>query len=193
MAEIDDLLKEIQGMQETLSKDIAGLDKKEPSQRSQSLNKCQNKLFFIQTRIGAYDLEILQLGRHYQVKHKEALGVLQAKGKELKAELDRRKAEKKDLAQRAALEEPRKLEEMNVQELIQTGDKYQEEAKKIAGRILQNIHSADQKADQINLELDKQGKQVQSAKEKAQDTQGELKRTQKYLRYFVKKFTSIKF
>ena len=125
--EIDDLQKEIHDMQETLSRDIAALDKKDPSQRSQNINKCQNKLLLIRTRIEAYELETLSLDRHAQAKYKEALGVLQAKAKELKTELDKRKADKKDVANRAALEEPKKLDDMNAQELTQTGDKYQQE------------------------------------------------------------------
>ena len=53
-------------------------------------------------------------------------------------------------------------------------------------RALQNIQSADQKADHINLELYRQEEQMQKAKEKTQDIQSELKRAQKYLKYFAK-------
>jgi SNARE protein len=186
MTEIDDLQKEIQEMQETLARDIAGLDKRDPSQRSQHINKCANKLLLIRTRIEAYELETLQLDRNAQAKHKEALGSLQAKAKELKADLDKRKADKREAAKNVALEEPKKLEEMNAQELIQTGDKYQQEGKDALQRIMQNINSADQKADHINLELYRQEEQMQKAKEKTQDIQSELKKAGKYLKYFAK-------
>lgn len=186
MTEIDDLQKEIQDMQETLSRDLAGLDKKDPSQRSQHLNKCQNKLLLIRTRIEAYELETLQLDRHEQIKHKGALEALQIRAKELRSELDRKKTDKREAAKQAAFEEPKKLEDMNGQELIQTGDKYQQQGMDALKRIQMNIHSADQKADQINLELHRQDEQMQKAKEKTQDIQSELKRAQKYLKYFAK-------
>jgi len=187
MTEIDDLQKEIQEMQEALSRDIAGLDKKDHSQRSQLINKCQNKLLLIRTRIEAYELETLSLDRHEQAKHKEALGDLQKRAKELRSELDKKKADRKDFVKTGIAEEPKKnLEDMNAQELIQTGDKYQKDGMDALKRIQMNIASADQKADHINLELYRQEEQMQKAKEKTQDIQSELKRAGKYLKYFAK-------
>ena len=52
--------------------------------------------------------------------------------------------------------------------------------------IMQNVHSANEKADHINIKLAEQGETITRATEKAQDVQSQVKRAQAYLRYFAR-------
>ena len=53
-------------------------------------------------------------------------------------------------------------------------------------RMLANIHSADQKADDINLNIHMQTEKMGQIQEKTRDIQSELKRAGKFLKYFAK-------
>ncbi len=53
-------------------------------------------------------------------------------------------------------------------------------------RMLANIHGADQKADDINLNLHMQNEKMGEIQEKARDIQSELKRAGAFLKYFAK-------
>ena len=52
--------------------------------------------------------------------------------------------------------------------------------------ITKNIHSANEKADHINLQLAEQGETIARSKEKAKDVQSETKKAQAYIRYFAR-------
>lgn len=58
--------------------------------------------------------------------------------------------------------------------------------KDAAGRILANIENANDKADTINLELQKQGEGIQKATEKARDVQSQTAIAVRYVKYFAK-------
>ena len=94
MSDLDEVQNEIRQLQDKLGQDLESLQKKDPSQRLLQLNRCQNKLITIRTKIEALDLEILQLDRQEQDPYKASLKELQTRFKDLKKNFDMKKAEK---------------------------------------------------------------------------------------------------
>jgi len=174
-------------MLETLNTDLEGLQKKDPSQRAKQVNRCQNKLIEIRTRIEAFELETLQLDKYAQIKHKETLKSLQAQYKDMKSQFDKKRAENKNEMNAAvAIPIEKNLDEMTGQELVQTGHNVQQKGQDALKRILGQVEGANTHADQINLALHAQEETIARTKEKVYDVQSQLKRAREYLRYFAK-------
>ena len=189
MSDLDELQTEIHQLQDKLSQDLDGLKNKDPSQRLVHLNRCQNRLITIRTKIEALDLEILQLDRNAQIPYKDSIKQLQTRFKDLKKQLDSKKAEKAENPANLTEEAMSKnLDDMTGQELIQAGDKYQEKGMDALNRIMGNIRSADEKADHINLAIYQQDEQIQRTKDKTQDVRSQLKKARTYLKYFAKQY-----
>jgi len=187
MSELRDLEHEIQQLQSELARDIDGIQRKDPAQRTKEINRCQNKLISIKIRIESLELETLQLNREEKAQHSEVLKQIQNTFKELKKDLDRKKGEKVVEISAITDEDSNKnLEDMDGQELIKAGDKMQRDGMDALQRIMGNIHSADQKADQINLELYRQDEQMHKIQENTRDIQSELKKAAQFLKYFAK-------
>jgi len=187
MSELRDLEHEIQQLQSELGRDIEGIQRKDPAQRTKEINRCQNKLISIKIRIESLELETLQLNREEKAQHSEILKQIQSTFKELKKDLDRKKADKVvEISVITDEDSNKNLEDMDGQELIKAGDKIQRDGMDALQRIMGNIHSADQKADQINLELYRQEEQMHKIQESTRDIQSELKKAAKFLKYFAK-------
>jgi len=189
MTEIADLERDIKHMQDNLQRDMDNLHKKDPSQRMKQINRCQNKLAEIRTRVEAYELEILQFDRNTKNTYQETFKTLQDRYKNLKKELDKKKMEKVETESRLVTEEDttnRNIDDMDAQTLIKHGEKVQQQGKDALDRIKKNVISADQKADHITMELHRQKEVTDRARDKAKDVQSELKKSKSYLRYFAR-------
>ena len=131
MNELDNLEKELRRLLSDFRKDIAVLEKGDPSQRMKQTNRCQNKMLEIRTRIESLELEMLQVDRQLQTAHRGAMKDIQNEFKELKNEFDRKRVDKIDIEGRSGTEEEwtKNLDDMTGQELIKAGDKYQQSGK----------------------------------------------------------------
>lgn len=94
MGDLDLAEKNIIQLIDTCNKELKGLTKKNPSERLKQINRCQNRLAEIQVRIDDFGLEILQLDKTLQPRYDQALKSLQKQYKELRKELNLKKAEK---------------------------------------------------------------------------------------------------
>lgn len=192
MADISTFEKEAIQFMDACSNDLKKLKKKDaPSQRIKQISIVQNKIAEIKIKIESYELEILQLDRLAQAGYKESLKNVQSRFKELKNELAAKKAENtaEDPKNQNPLTEgllSKKFGDMDDVELVKIGEEYQAKQKDAAGRILANIENANDKADAINLELQKQGEGIQKATEKARDVQSQTAIAVRYVKYFAK-------
>lgn len=93
MTDIDNFEKDITLLLDTCTQELKNIKKKDPSQRLKQINRCQDKAVEINTRIEDYELEILQLDKIAQVPYREKLRKLQQRYKELRTELNAKKAE----------------------------------------------------------------------------------------------------
>jgi len=93
MSELNHLEKEIERLIEECNRELKGLTKKDPSQRLKQINKCQNKIAEIKTRVEDYGLEVLQLDKGEQPKYKSTLDNFKKSIKNLRNDLDAKKAE----------------------------------------------------------------------------------------------------
>lgn len=75
---------------------------------------------------------------------------------------------------------------MNAQELVERGDKTQEEMFKMLDDMDMTLEQGLALADQINLELDRQIEQLDRMTSKVDDTSTALRRAEKQLGYFKK-------
>jgi len=187
MSDLNHMEKEIGELIESCTKELKGLTKKDPSQRLKQLSRCQNKIAEIKTRVEDYELEVLQLEKGEQPKYKSTLDNFKKSLKTLRSDLSTKKAEKggdgNPLTEGLLSKE---LDQMNDIELVKVGDEYQQKGKDAVGRILANIENANQRADNINLELQIQDEKIQKATEKAKDVQSQTKIAMQYVKYFAR-------
>ena len=126
MNELENLEKELSNLLEDFKKDIAGLDKGDPSQKMRQASRCQNKILEIRTRIESLELEMLQVDRQTQASHRGRLKEIQNEFKELKNEFEKKRADKELEGRSGTDEEWTNIDNMTGQELIKAGDAYQQ-------------------------------------------------------------------
>jgi len=187
MNELDSLEKELSQLLEDFKRDIATLEKGDPSQRMKQTNRCQNKILEIRTKIESLELEMLQVDRQTQNSHRGTLKNLQNEFKELRNEFDKKRVDRIDIEGRSGTEDEwTNIDNMTGQELIKAGDRMQKTGKDALQNIMRNIESANEKADHINVEIARQDEVITKTKEKTLDVQSELKKAGAYLRYFAR-------
>jgi len=187
MSDLDSAEKAINLLLETCSKDLKSLTKKNPSERTKQISRCQTKMAEIQIRLDDYGLEVLQLPKDEQPKFEAVSKGLQQRFKELKKELSIRKEEKggdgNPLTEGLLSKD---IDQMNDIELIKMGDDHQQKGKDALGRILINVESANQKADNVNLALQMQEDKITAATEKVKDIQSQTQIAMQYVKYFAR-------
>ena len=94
MNDLNNIEKEIGQLIETCTKDLKSLTKKDPSQRLKQLNRCQNKVAEIKTKLEDYELEVLQLDKEEQPKYKSGIDALKKSFKALRNDFNAKKAER---------------------------------------------------------------------------------------------------
>ena len=94
MSDLDLAEKTITQLIDTCNKELKGLTKKNPSERLKQINRIQNKVAEIQVRLDDFGLEILQIDKAEQPKYEASQKNLQQRYKELKKELNLKKAER---------------------------------------------------------------------------------------------------
>lgn len=184
MADIDDFDKDINEQLEEVEKDLEVLDKREPSQRLKLVNRCEQKIASTQMAIESYELEIHSLSKSQAVPYKESLRKITERMAKIKRIIDSRKDES---STKNTLFGNTTREEMDANAaLIEMGNKIQEKSMDSLQNTLNMVNSANATADEINLELDKQIKQITHITEEVKETQVIIKRANEYLKYFAR-------
>lgn len=93
MGDLEDFENDIKDLLDSLEQQIESIDKKDASQKSKIISKCQGQCSEISTRIESYDLEILYLDKVKAVPYKEKLKAIQQRFARLQRELENRRTE----------------------------------------------------------------------------------------------------
>jgi SNARE protein len=184
MADIDDFDKDINEQLDVIERDLEGLEKKEPSQRLKLIGKCEQKVQSTQMAIESYELEIHSLSKVQAVPYKDSLQKITERMKKIKKIIDSRKDES---SSKNTLFANKNSDDMDANAtLIEMGNKIQEKSMDSLQNTLNMVNQANATADEINLELDKQIKQITHITEDVKETQVIIKRANEYLKYFAR-------
>ncbi|EAR93887.1 vesicle transport V-SNARE protein amine-terminal protein (macronuclear) [Tetrahymena thermophila SB210] len=189
MADIEDLRAGLVSQLEKLEKEIGRLDSKDPVSRNKSIKKLNDFVKEVESDLKQYETEVLSVSVKQAQKYQESLKQLNAKYENLKKSFEQKKiagTDRERLFRGIKKMDDRDPSEMQTEEVIQRLKETQENDIEALLGIQGHVERFNEMADNINAQLDDQIRKLDQVNAIAKDTESELKRTQRFIRQFLR-------
>ncbi|KAL4441314.1 hypothetical protein ABPG74_013609 [Tetrahymena malaccensis] len=189
MADIEDLRAGLVSQLEKLEKEIGRLDSKDPVSRNKSIKKLNDFVKEVESDLRDYESQVLAVPVKQAQKYQESLKQLNAKYDNLKKSFEQKKiagTDRERLFRGIKKMDDRDPSEMQTEEVIQRLKETQENDIETLLGIQGHVERFNEMADNINAQLDEQIRKLDQVNAIAKDTESELKRTQRFIRQFLR-------
>ncbi|KAL4478845.1 hypothetical protein ABPG72_009671 [Tetrahymena utriculariae] len=174
---------------EKLEKEIGRLDSKDPVTRNKSIKKLNDFIKEVEKDLQDYETKVLEASVKHAQKYQESFKQLNAKYQNLKNSFEQKKiagTDRERLFRGIKKMDDRDPSEMQTEEVIQRLKETQENDIETLLGIQGHVERFNEMADNINAKLDEQIRKLDQVNAIAKDTESELKRTQRFIRQFLR-------
>ncbi|KRX01641.1 hypothetical protein PPERSA_03725 [Pseudocohnilembus persalinus] len=190
MGDFEEFERNIVSSFEKTQRELGLLGKKDPTAKKNTLDKIKKWLDTNDALIESFKIEIDLSEPQEQGKHIQTYNNMKQRAEKLKkdyqAQLNKGTGNQQQLFENNNYAKNVDPNQMTAAEMIQVGDQTQEKTDLALNNIIMNVNRMEDVADGVIIELDKQIEQLDRMYDTVKDTQSELKRTKRYLKYFAK-------